>query len=208
MNSAIVNLSLVYDHLTQFAGLDSFWVNWNQVFGNNYDLSLSETIRHQWANGDFSQLSPIVVLNQGMGNVLGAYAGSTNTIYLNQSFIETASPEQILAVILEEIGQSVDKAINVRDSLGDEGKIFSVLVRGINLSEQELQVLQSQNDHTTILVAGQSLEVETATPRVTLTRTGGVSEDDTENIVYTFTRDDVTNSLTVNFSVAGTATFN
>ncbi len=37
---------------------------------------------------------------------------------------------------------------------------------------------------------------------------GAVDEDGATNLVYTFTRNDATNPLTVNFSVGGTATFN
>ncbi|MCC2692656.1 cadherin-like domain-containing protein, partial [Nodularia sp. LEGE 04288] len=52
--------------------------------------------------------------------------------------------------------------------------------------------------------------VANITPVITLTLSpGSVNEDGTTNLVYTFTRtESTTNALTVNYSVAGTATFN
>lgn len=132
-----------------------------QVFGNGYDTTVAETLRIQWASGDFSQLPTLETIgSEVLGNAVGAYASSTNTIYLSQDFLETAPSSQILAVILEEIGHSVDYQININDSPGDEGEIFSALVRGLTLSEEDLQALQVQNDISTILLDGQWLSVE------------------------------------------------
>ena len=58
--------------------------------------------------------------NSNLGNANGAYAGSTNKIYLSDSFLANATPEAISAVLLEEIGHFIDAQINQTDTPGDE----------------------------------------------------------------------------------------
>ena len=53
-----------------------------------------------------------------MGGALGAYAASNNTIYLADTFVANATPEDLSAVLLEEIGHSIDAKINQTDSAG------------------------------------------------------------------------------------------
>jgi hypothetical protein len=53
--------------------------------------------------------------------------------------LKTANPEAIAAVLLEEIGHFVDSKINFSDAPGDEGAIFSALVRGVELDKAEFQ---------------------------------------------------------------------
>ncbi|MFM6913081.1 MAG: hypothetical protein ACKPKT_08180, partial [Dolichospermum sp.] len=60
----------------------------------------------------------------------------------------------------EEYGHFVDAHINQTDSAGDEGDIFSNLVRGNSLSAGTLQALKGENDHATITLDGHSIEVE------------------------------------------------
>ncbi|MEJ6484640.1 Ig-like domain-containing protein [Nostoc punctiforme UO1] len=187
-----------------------FYSIFARAFGDRYNTTIAETLRIQWASGDFSELPTLQTLgSEVLGNALGAYASSTNTIYLSQTFLETAPSSAILAVILEEIGHSVDYKINVNDSPGDEGEIFSALVRGVTLSEENLQALKAQNDFSTILVDGQLLSVENAIPTVTLSVSpGSVTEDGRNNLTYIFTRSNTGTSFYVYFRFAGTATFN
>ena len=215
MNNQASALTAVYEQLADFANQNNFWNIFNTAFGTNYDRSLVETIRLRWANRDFSQIPAIRVLDSGMDNILGAYASSTDTIYLSQTLLDTAPTSQIVAVILEEIGHSIDNKINLSDSAGDEGKIFSALVRGINLSAPDLQTLKSTNDSATILVDGKAITVETFTifpPTIAAAVSPSVLENGSTNIVYTFTRysavaiTDYNDSLTLDYSLGGTAT--
>ncbi|MGI0481987.1 choice-of-anchor Q domain-containing protein [Geminocystis sp. CENA526] len=171
-----MNTSL-YDHLfqdlTDFANSDKFWTDFELIFGTNFNVTIAESIRHQWINGDFGDLPPIRVLETGMGSIFGAYAHSTNTIYLSQDFLNRATTQQIKAVLLEEIGHYVDSLINTEDSEGDEGEIFSALVSGVELNELQLQSLKTQNDHFSIVVDGQTLQVEAAIITVTNTNDSG-----------------------------------
>ena len=85
----------------------------------------------------------------------GAYASSTNKIYLSNSFLANATTEAISAVLLEEIGHFVDAQINQTDSAGDEGAIFATLVQGYSLNAQSLTNLIAENDYATITVNGE-----------------------------------------------------
>ncbi|MFM6257368.1 MAG: hypothetical protein ACKPFD_06955, partial [Dolichospermum sp.] len=204
--------SAVYDILFNFAQSDGFWANWQTAFGTNCDVIKTTELRQQWQSRNFSQLPSIEVLS---GEILrtanGAYSSSTNKIYLSASFLNTASSAAIVNVILEEIGHYVDAQINQTDSAGDEGAIFAALVQGEVLSPSVLAELKTEDDGGWLEVNGQNLEVEYNNPTVSLSLTSPstVTEDGPQNLFYVFSRTgDTTNSLTVNFNVSGSATFN
>ncbi|BAZ12675.1 YD repeat-containing protein [Calothrix sp. NIES-4071] len=162
MSFAFVQLNTVFDLLADFANSKNFWQDFNRTFGSQYNSALVKDLRRQWQNRNFNQLPPIQILKTGMEGIAGAYASSNNTIYLSQSFLDTASESQIVAVLLEEIGHSIDARINTKDSQGDEGELFSDLVRGVSFTSEQIQAIQSQNDSATITVEGQPVSVETA----------------------------------------------
>jgi Tol biopolymer transport system component len=171
-------LTTVYQQLTAFAGLESFWTNFDSIFGTEYNVSVAQLLRSQWQSGNFSQLPKIEVIDdQVLGNARGAYASSTNVIYLSDQFVETASPQQLEAVVLEEIGHFVDAQVNTTDTVGDEGELFSALVHGVSLSPSELSRIKTENDHTVISLGGQAIAVEQATP-IILTVTTTLDEND------------------------------
>ncbi|MDB9438341.1 hypothetical protein PN450_16395, partial [Dolichospermum lemmermannii CS-548] len=158
LNSA---LTLTYNQLSTFSGLDNFWQVFDTAFGTQYNRSGAEILRLQWLSGDFSQVPQIEILdNSTLGNANGAYASSNNKIYLSANFVATATPEAISAVLLEEIGHFIDAQINQTDSAGDEGAIFAELVQGYSLDTQTLQALKAEDDHATITVNGQVIQVE------------------------------------------------
>ena len=134
-----------------------------QAFGSGLNRHFAQTLRSQWASGDFSQLPAIKILSSGMNGALGAYASSTNTIYLNQFLVDGNQPELLTSVLLEEIGHSLDAKLNSKDTLGDEGFVFSALVQGKTLPLGQRAVIQSENDAGFITVNGQSIAVERAT---------------------------------------------
>ncbi|MFM6024008.1 MAG: hypothetical protein ACKPER_13960, partial [Dolichospermum sp.] len=126
-----------------------------------YDHTVATNLRSQWLVGDFSSFPQIEVLDSSiLGNASGAYGTSTNKIYLAANFLDTATDTDIIAVLLEEYGHFIDAHINQTDSTGDEGDIFSNLVRGNSLSAGTLQALKGENDHATIKLDGHSIEVE------------------------------------------------
>ena len=97
-----------------------------------------------------------------LGRANGAYAASNKTIYLSQEYVgvNANQPQAVADVLLEEIGHYVDSRINSFDAAGDEGEIFSALVQGKALSEQQLKFLRIEDDSATITLSGQSLGIE------------------------------------------------
>ncbi|MDD1429939.1 hypothetical protein MEO42_02175 [Dolichospermum sp. ST_sed6] len=216
-------LTQTYNKLSTFAGSDNFWNLFDTTFGTQYNRSTAEILRLQWLSGDFSQLPQIEILdNSTLANANGAYAGSTNKIYLSANFIATSTPEAISAVLLEEIGHFVDAQINQTDTLGDEGEKFSALVRGQNLTTQELTRINIENDWANITVDGNQLSVEQAAPIVlTVTTTadqndgsatGGLSLRDAILIANANTTNDyiinLTGGQTYSLSIKNTAALN
>jgi hypothetical protein len=174
LNSA---LTLTYNKLSAFSSANNFWQVFETAFGTGYIRSGAEILRLQWQAGDFSQLPQIeVISNSILGNANGAYASSNNQIYLSDSFLATATPAAVSAVLIEEIGHFVDAHVNPIDSPGDEGAIFAALVQGENLSTEQLQLLKTEDDHATITVNGELIQVEQATNTIqTATGDGGLT---------------------------------
>jgi predicted Zn-dependent protease with MMP-like domain len=111
--------------------------------------------------GDFSQIPSIELVAQDvLASAFGGYASSTNKIYLSRDFLRHQDRDIVTQVLLEEIGHYLDSVINDQDSLGDEGKVFAKLSLGLDLSPQELRLLQSIDDKTSITVAGEELAIE------------------------------------------------
>ncbi|MBL1210248.1 beta strand repeat-containing protein, partial [Geminocystis sp. GBBB08] len=170
MNANVMNVVSVQEQLRHFASSNSFWTDLELIFGTEYNQAIAQNFRNQWLNNDFSSLPVIKILSSEiLGNALGGYAISTNTIYLSDSFLATATSQQITALVLEEIGHFIDANINTVDPEGDEGELFSLLVRGITPGEAELNRIQNENDHETIVIDGQEITIEMGTTITTTT---------------------------------------
>ncbi|WP_017804098.1 Calx-beta domain-containing protein, partial [Nodularia spumigena] len=154
-------LTLTYNELTALSGVDKFWNLFDTAFGTQYDRSVAQSLRLQWQAGDFSQLPQIEILDSSiLGGANAAYASNTNKIYLSANYVATATPENLVSTLLEEIGHFVDAQINLTDSAGDEGAIFAALVLGESLSNDQLQHFRTENDWAVITLDGQMIEVE------------------------------------------------
>jgi len=125
------------------------------------------------AKGDWSDLPKVELLGgTGMGGAIGAWASSTQTIYLNSDWLIGASKSQISAVLTEEFGHYLDSKLNKTDTQGDEGEYFSRILGGENLSAQEIKTIQTEDDAVKlILEGGQVIRAEAATI------TGGEGDD-------------------------------
>ena len=180
-------LNKTYNQLKNFAGLNDFWNLFEIAFGTQYDHTVATNLRSQWLVGDFSSFPQIEVLDSSiLGNASGAYGTSTNKIYLAANFLDTATETDIIAVLLEEYGHFIDAHINQTDSAGDEGDIFSNLVRGNSLDAATLQALKGENDWATITVGGQSIEIEQAltSPNLVSASTFLINQDVKDNFWY------------------------
>jgi Ca2+-binding RTX toxin-like protein len=145
--------------LRNFAGESHFWQSFELAFGANYDRSRAEAIRQEAIDGNL--MLPIRVLDDAaMGVAVGAFAAATNTIYLRDSFVKGGDLGAIGAVIVEELGHSIDSRVNKEEAPGDEGAIFRLLVGGGTISADLLAELKAEDDWGSIVVDGQKLLVE------------------------------------------------
>ena len=121
---------------------------------------LTALINHL-ATGDFSDIPPIEVLE---GTVLhwaaGAYAASTNTIYLNAEWLRLASETQVIKVLTQQLGYHLDSVMNTSDTTGDEGRDFLhalLPITGVQFNNAErIGVFENSR----INVSSTTLEVE------------------------------------------------
>ena len=150
LNQAITD---VVNLLNQFADEPLFTEKVRLVFGVN--------IRTQAFKSLIAVLPQIEIIENGeLQGALGAFSAQTGKIYLSASFLNTASSESLVNVILEEIGHYLDAQINPVDGAGDEGAIFALLVMGETLSTQELQALKAEDDTAYVTLNGQQIQIE------------------------------------------------
>ena len=126
-----------------------------QVFGRSAPVALSG-------------ISVEILDGHTMAGLHGAYATAQGQreerIYLNADWLNSASATEVEAVLLEELGHAIDRRLNgSNDTTGDEGAIFSALIRGVAVPFVET----SQNDHHTLIINGQRIAVEAAAPTLT-----------------------------------------
>jgi Bacterial Ig-like domain/Putative Ig domain/FG-GAP-like repeat/FG-GAP repeat len=157
-------LQFIQGQLARFAAQDNFESIIFTAFGDQVDLLLLQDLRQQWLMGDFRVIPEIQVVENGeLGEAKGAYAAELDRIFVSTDFLATASASSIGAVLLEEVGHRIDRLLNHGlDSVGDEGELFSALVRGVSLTAAQIAVIQAENDHTTAIISGQVVEIETA----------------------------------------------
>ncbi len=158
-------MSEVYGDLSKFAAQPDFAAKLNVPFGENWDAAAAKALAEEWFHGDFSDIPPVKVVSSAeIDGANGAFAAATDTIYISREFLARngANPAAVADVLLEEIGHSVDARLNVTDSPGDEGAIFSRVVQGKELSQGELQGLKSKDDRATATIDGKILSVEYA----------------------------------------------
>ena len=128
------------------------------------------------AQEDFSDIPSIEIVSRNdINGANGAFAIATGKIYLAADFISqnAQNVNAVAAVLLEEYGHFVDSRINTKDAAGDgdEGDIFARLVQGKSISQQELAVLKAEDDHVTVTLDGQVVEIEQNNTNITHTIT-------------------------------------
>ncbi|MCC5632180.1 hypothetical protein LC613_31470 [Nostoc sphaeroides CHAB 2801] len=155
----------IKDLLKSLAKGEQFDETLIKSFGPGLNTEGAENLRRQWTVGDFSQLPEIEIRSASeLNGANGGFSTYTNHIYLSKEFLghNSYSSSAITSVLLEEIGHFIDSKVNTVDAAGDEGAIFSALVRGENLSAEQLQVLKIENDFTTANIDGSSIVIEQA----------------------------------------------
>jgi len=114
--------------------------------------------------GDWSDLPRVELLeSSGMGGAIGAWASSTQTIYLNSDWLAEASNSRVLEVLTEVFGHYLDSRLNKTDARGDEGEYFIRILDGEHLTANEIKTIRSEEDLVTLrLHSGQVIKAEAA----------------------------------------------
>ncbi|MBY5281777.1 Calx-beta domain-containing protein, partial [Anabaena sp. PCC 7938] len=212
----------IYPTLQQFAQSPDFQSQIHSIFGDNLNAGKLNEIASEWIVGNFSLLPQIEVLDASVFSreALGAFAGETNKIYLSKKLLSSGSIGLIKETVIEEVGHFLDKQINAVDTPGDEGQLFAAVVTGKQLNTNQIAEIKTEDDTTTIFADGRFLTVEQATSTVTITAaptvTIAVSDATAAETIagqtanpgkFTLKRTgDLTSTLAVNYTVAGTAT--
>ncbi|NJN91593.1 MAG: hypothetical protein HC878_15335 [Leptolyngbyaceae cyanobacterium SL_5_14] len=144
------------------------------AFGEGVNLEAANDLLQGWAVYDFSNVPKLGIrLGSEINNADGAFASDNETIYLSSDLLtqNAGNPDQIAAVLLEEVGHFIDFRINQYDAPGDEGDIFSRLVRGEAISAADLLSLKTENDHALVTLDGRSVAIEMS--QIQMTEVGG-----------------------------------
>jgi len=156
-------LQEVKSYLRVWATDADFADKMNLAFGSNFDAWEATSLAKDWADGDFSNL-PEIEIRKGseINGARGAFARTNNTIYLSQEFLmqNIGNSGEIADVLLEEIGHFADAQINSSDTPGDEGAIFSAVVRGVELGDATLESLKAEDDSVVLILDGKIIEIE------------------------------------------------
>jgi uncharacterized repeat protein (TIGR01451 family) len=150
---------LAQSRLMDFAQSQDFYAGIGSTFGEGRDV---DKLRDIWLTGNIS--FPIIEIRTWaeLGNAYGAFSQETGKIYVAQELINTNSKALISAVLLEEYGHFVDSQVNVGDSAGDEGEIFSGIVQGKVFEAEQLKLLKAEDDHAFVSLDGKLVAIEQA----------------------------------------------
>jgi len=162
LRSAIAD---VVQSLGAFAADALFTEKFKLVFGTEM------TPRRFRALTSASARPPIEVVEDGvLGMAIGAFSAQTGKIYLSQSLVD-GDGALLRAVLLEEVGHYLDSVVNAKDTPGDEGELFSALVRGVSLSTTELSRIKTEDDQAVLVIDGQETAIELSAPIVLMVNT-------------------------------------
>jgi RHS repeat-associated protein len=133
------------------------------AFGQDLEPATIERVIANWQAEGYKLPDIEIIPSQVLGKTDGGFDAANNKIYLSSNLIERGNSAEIVPVIIEEIGHYLDTKIHPgSDATGDEGEIFSRLVRGINISNSEYVTLVNEDDRTTIILNSTPVNIEQA----------------------------------------------
>ena len=149
----------IKDSLQNFANLPGFDEQMMLAFGDNIDV---HWLKEEWRSQNFSFPEIEIVSSQQINGANGAFSNQTNKIYLAQEFLiaDRSDIDAVTAVLLEEYGHYLDSKLNLVDTPGDEGAIFSALVRGEEIANSELQQLRNEDDSAVVNIDWEEIAIE------------------------------------------------
>jgi uncharacterized repeat protein (TIGR01451 family) len=159
-------LSILFDaqgllkvKLQEFSQTPNFEEKMSLAFGEGNNVN---NWQNAWKTGDIVLPNIEILTSTELNGAYGAFSQDTGSIYIAQELLESNFAELVTAVLLEEYGHYLDTKLNNTDSPGDEGAIFSALVRGKTPTSAQIQQLKSENDQTTITLKHQLIQIEQA----------------------------------------------
>jgi len=172
LNQSIAN---VWGELSASASTAGFLELLSQVYGSTATdpqafAAAAQSLAQRLSNGDRLGLRFELETGAEMAGIAGAYAAvgdnGVATIYINGSWLQSASAEQLRLVLLEEIGHAFDTELNGdRDTAGDEGELFAALLTEDTVISDELSsAILADNDAGWLSADGQQIAIEKATP--------------------------------------------
>lgn len=150
----VANREQALDVLTQvFAGGKETETSWR--------TQLDELIRELESEGLEVPLELVSDASLSRLGVRAGYVGRTNSeaprILVDKKWLNSATVEEVVAVLLEELGHAIDDALNGgKDTSGDEGEIFSALLLGVSAVE----TARDEDDQRKALIHGRELSIE------------------------------------------------
>ncbi|MFN7678038.1 MAG: Calx-beta domain-containing protein, partial [Cyanobacteriota bacterium] len=142
------------------------------VVGGDGSQATAHALQAQLLRQELGPLARVRVVSASqLAGANAAYARASDTILLSDRFLAEAPLSELRAVLLEEIGHAMDARINPSDRPGDEGELFSLLVRGLTPSASERQRILAEDDRRTLILDGVPVAVEQAAPVVYETTT-------------------------------------
>jgi uncharacterized protein with LGFP repeats len=137
--------------------------DWDKIFttafGPNVDLMKGKELLSQLASAAIGQVGiNVKVVKTSELEAQGAFGN--NEIFLGDELVRMGDVQAIAQVVVEEIGHSLDRKLNIVDAAGDEGEIFARLVFDKPLDAMELAILKAEDDSAVREIAGQGLAVE------------------------------------------------
>ncbi|ERT09041.1 CHAP domain protein [Lyngbya aestuarii BL J] len=154
------------EQLQEFGNSPDFLTQMGVAFGAHFNTEVAQSLAEQWSAG-IVETPPIeVIYTADINGANGAFAAASNTIYISEEFLAQnyENVENISTVLLEEYGHYIDTLVNVTDTPGDEGSIFSGVVQGNEFEESELEVLQAVDDTAIVILNGEETVIEQSSP--------------------------------------------
>ena len=131
--------------LTAFAASGGFADGrMDMAFAEDSDSALLKSIGDALSFGEAWGV-PVLKMLSGLEaeGILAAYVPASDdrgsgSIYFSETFVRNATHEELVTVLLEEIGHAIDWQVNASDAPGDEGAIFAQIVQGLEIAPNTL----------------------------------------------------------------------
>jgi RHS repeat-associated protein len=154
--SKAVAVSQIQEFLNRPDYLEQFKI----AFGQDVERTKLDQILQDWQTEGHKLPEVRILSAQILGKASGGFDTVNNQIYLSSNLIDRGKLSEITSVIIEEFGHYLDSKIHPNgDAPGDEGEIFSKLVRGVDISASEYVTLINEDDSTTIILPNSQFSI-------------------------------------------------